>query len=323
MFYSYQEIFLEDDPNCLIDTEPTDHTTGIPAQFTWHAPLGEPGAFSLPLLKSQYMFGATTSIPAPQAARSRGKRVASKNIRPPNPKKKKIGHSAKKNVEANEQDADDSDGNGAGVHGYYRLGSGGHDSDESDAEGNGKASKTSRPKTSRPKTSRSKGTAPKDTVTRGIKYHDPKSKYPPDRFVPGNLGYDDTLPPITANLPMFDHFTGKAVDTGLLTAIKDLGSKYLDIATMCSGSESPILGITQIAKSKQANHLHRFYNNLTIRAVLKSKYGVPFHFEQPFAAEIHPQKAAFIERNVNSKVILRDIIEFITKQPEPGQPCMM
>ncbi|KAF8853068.1 hypothetical protein BDZ45DRAFT_748912 [Acephala macrosclerotiorum] len=119
------------------------------------------------------------------------------------------------------------------------------------------------------------------------------------KFKPGVRGYDSSLVPVDTIEKMFEKLVDLGVKQNLLEAIKNFGGAALLVATMCSGSESPMLGLQEIQR------------------VLRWKYSLNFHFDQAFAAEIHPAKAAFIDRLGTTPVILRDIVEFITKKEQP------
>jgi site-specific DNA-cytosine methylase len=95
----------------------------------------------------------------------------------------------------------------------------------------------------------------------------------------------------------------KPIDPALVSqhtlhhVLEHLGSHSLRVATMCSGTESPILAMLMINESLK-------------------RLGLPvLHFDHVFSAEIVPFKQAYIERNFNPPVIFRDITE-ITKSED-------
>jgi hypothetical protein len=49
---------------------------------------------------------------------------------------------------------------------------------------------------------------------------------------------------------IFDHLTAKACGLGLDTALNILDERVINVATMCSGTESPLLALKMIASSK-------------------------------------------------------------------------
>lgn len=55
------------------------------------------------------------------------------------------------------------------------------------------------------------------------------------------VGIDRALPPISNNTEIFSDMMGNALDNGLLDALQHLGNGKIRVATMCSGTESPIL----------------------------------------------------------------------------------
>lgn len=63
-------------------------------------------------------------------------------------------------------------------------------------------------------------------------------------------GINEKLPPISNIVEIFDDLTRKAMDLGLGKAIQHLGSRKLKLATMCSGTESPLLALQLVSESK-------------------------------------------------------------------------
>ena len=102
---------------------------------------------------------------------------------------------------------------------------------------------------------------------------------------------DLNLPPLSDVADMFRDITKNALTLGLMEVIKLFSDRHLRIATMCPGTESPILALDMIRK------------------VLKSDYSLDFAIEHVFSAEIDPVKQAYIERNFTVPHILRDITE--------------
>jgi hypothetical protein len=106
-------------------------------------------------------------------------------------------------------------------------------------------------------------------------------------------GIDFNLPPIDNIEDAFKDMTAKAMELGLADVLKKLGKRQFCVATMCSGTESPLLAFKQISKAlEQAGH-------------------PPIKVHQKFAAEIEVFKQAFIERNQSPEIIFRDVREFI------------
>ncbi|KAG9313076.1 hypothetical protein JVU11DRAFT_6516 [Chiua virens] len=67
--------------------------------------------------------------------------------------------------------------------------------------------------------------------------------------------------------------------------------RKLRVATMCSGTESPLLALELICQS------------------IQEQYGVPLEFEHVFSCEIEPFKQAYIERNFKPSLLFRDVCE--------------
>jgi hypothetical protein len=67
--------------------------------------------------------------------------------------------------------------------------------------------------------------------------------------------------------------------------------RKLRVATMCSGTESPLLALEMIQKS------------------LLDQHGVYLDIEHVFSCEIEPFKQAYIERNFHPPILFRDVCE--------------
>ncbi|KAK7561133.1 hypothetical protein IWX49DRAFT_131380 [Phyllosticta citricarpa] len=103
---------------------------------------------------------------------------------------------------------------------------------------------------------------------------------------------DPTLPPLSNIQDIFTDLTQKAIDNGLDSVLEVLAGTKLRVATMCSGTESPLLAL-QLASSS-----------------LEKLGRKPLQLEHVFSAEIVPRKQAYIERNFKPPVIFRDVREF-------------
>ena len=106
-------------------------------------------------------------------------------------------------------------------------------------------------------------------------------------------GLDTSLPPLYQIDDIFADITKKAVKLDLEKVLEHLGNRPLRIATMCSGTESPLLAVQKI------------------QASLESLSSKKLNIEHVFSAEIVPFKQAYIERNFKPPIIFRDILELI------------
>lgn len=88
-----------------------------------------------------------------------------------------------------------------------------------------------------------------------------------------------------------------------------LGKRKLRVATMCSGTESPLLALGLISRA------------------IKRIYGKTLEVEHVFSCEIEPFKQAYIERNFQPPILFRDVCElgeeeattaYGAKVPVPG-----
>jgi hypothetical protein len=109
-------------------------------------------------------------------------------------------------------------------------------------------------------------------------------------------GVDYSLPPMFDNETIFADLTSRAVEMGLANRLKKL-DRPINVATMCSGTESPLFGLIASATALET----------------KTEPQPPLKIRHVFSAEIEPFKQAFIERNWAPELLFRDIREFITE----------
>ncbi|KAF8338028.1 uncharacterized protein EI90DRAFT_3279585 [Cantharellus anzutake] len=97
------------------------------------------------------------------------------------------------------------------------------------------------------------------------------------------------LPPISSIPDMFRDIVARLPE---LTAFaKKIEGRPLRVATMCSGTESPLLALGLISR------------------FLKEDQRVNLQIEHVFSCEIEPFKQAYIERNFNPPILFRDVCE--------------
>lgn len=98
-----------------------------------------------------------------------------------------------------------------------------------------------------------------------------------------------SLPPLYHVPTMFSDLVSH------IPQIKDVTERVrgrkLRIATMCSGTESPLLALELICQS------------------IQEQYGIALEFEHVFSCEIEPFKQAYIERNFKPPLLFRDVCE--------------
>lgn len=100
----------------------------------------------------------------------------------------------------------------------------------------------------------------------------------------------------SSNLPPLHHIPTMFSDlVSRIPQIKGVAERVrgrkLRIATMCSGTESPLLALELICQS------------------IQEQYGIPLEFEHVFSCEIEPFKQAYIERNFRPPLLFRDVCE--------------
>lgn len=105
-----------------------------------------------------------------------------------------------------------------------------------------------------------------------------------------------STPPDTSDLPPIHEVPAMFTDlVGRIPQIKGVAEhirgRKLRVATMCSGTESPLLALDLICNS------------------INEQYHVPLEVEHVFSCEIEPFKQAYIERNFHPPLLFRDVCE--------------
>ncbi|KAH9951203.1 hypothetical protein B0H21DRAFT_888547 [Amylocystis lapponica] len=100
---------------------------------------------------------------------------------------------------------------------------------------------------------------------------------------------DSDLPPIHDIPAIFSDLVSRAPE--IANVAQHLEGRKLRVATMCSGTESPLLALDLIRRS------------------ILDQYGAQFEFEHVFSCEIEPFKQAYIERNFKPPLLFRDVCE--------------
>jgi hypothetical protein len=122
-------------------------------------------------------------------------------------------------------------------------------------------------------------------------------------------GIDLSLPPLSNIQDCMVDMTAKATEFGLCEALKILGDRPIRVATMCSGTESPLLALDEISKGQS------FYaasdHQLTYPVALKAMGHPPMHIQHEFSAEIEIFKQGYIERNFHPPRLFRDVRDFL------------
>ncbi|KAL1955354.1 hypothetical protein VTO42DRAFT_8636 [Malbranchea cinnamomea] len=109
-------------------------------------------------------------------------------------------------------------------------------------------------------------------------------------------GLDRTLPPLSKINEIFDDIAIKAKENGIEKFLDHIGSRKLRVATMCSGTESPLLALEMLTDSFQR------------------LLGKTFRMHHLFSAEIDPFKQSYIQRNFSPDIIFRDVNELVAEE---------
>lgn len=137
-------------------------------------------------------------------------------------------------------------------------------------------------------------TAPKKSTA--TKTKDPNEHSASDstnRILKSPYTAGDGLPPLSEPQDMFDDMIAKLSTEVDLTC---LHNKELRVATMCSGTESPLLAADMISNALLQHH------------------NVQLNWTHVFSCEIEPFKQAYIERNFQPPLLFRDIRELGREQ---------
>jgi len=97
------------------------------------------------------------------------------------------------------------------------------------------------------------------------------------------------LPPINDIPAIFDDLVSHIPD--IKQVAEHVQGRKLRVATMCSGTESPLLALELIQKS------------------ILDQHGLKLDIEHVFSCEIEPFKQAYIERNFHPPLLFRDVCE--------------
>ncbi|KAI0305877.1 hypothetical protein B0F90DRAFT_1694134 [Multifurca ochricompacta] len=107
-----------------------------------------------------------------------------------------------------------------------------------------------------------------------------------DKFVSPE---DSSLPPISRLHDIFLDIVSRLPEAKTLA--EHIKGRKLRVATMCSGTESPLLALNLISRS------------------MTEKFGTTIEVEHVFSCEIVPFKQAYIERNFQPPLLFRDVCE--------------
>ncbi|KAL8870681.1 MAG: hypothetical protein Q9174_003330 [Haloplaca sp. 1 TL-2023] len=93
---------------------------------------------------------------------------------------------------------------------------------------------------------------------------------------------------------------------------RNLAQAPLRVATMCSGTESPLLALNEVKACEFTTsavvHVYIRYAMADQRTALAAR-GIILQYEHCFSAEIEPVKQAYIQANFNPKIIFNDVNE--------------
>lgn len=100
---------------------------------------------------------------------------------------------------------------------------------------------------------------------------------------------ESDLAPMNSIPAMFSDLVSRIPE--IKDVAEHVNGRKLRVATMCSGTESPLLALELIQKS------------------LLDQHQINFDIEHVFSCEIEPFKQAYIERNFHPPLLFRDVCE--------------
>ncbi|PWN45231.1 hypothetical protein IE81DRAFT_344924 [Ceraceosorus guamensis] len=167
--------------------------------------------------------------------------------------------------------------------------------DDSDFGGPSKKRRKSASSTkSKPSTSSSAHWVPEFRKDRKVKYRDFVPDMPKATLMAA-AAKDDALegrlPPMHDLDDIFADIVKRCDTTAIVELAKTLQGRPLRVATMCSGTESPLLALNLMSRASKAQH------------------GIDIEVHHVFSCEIEPYKQAYIERNFAPPLLFRDVCE--------------
>lgn len=106
----------------------------------------------------------------------------------------------------------------------------------------------------------------------------------------GKIAPDDSSDPPISDIPaIFADIVRRIPD--IVDIAKHVKGRKLRVATMCSGTESPLLAFGLIQRA------------------IREQHGIELEMEHVFSCEIVPFKQAYIERNFSPPLLFRDVCE--------------
>ncbi|CEH17129.1 dna repair protein rad8 [Ceraceosorus bombacis] len=167
--------------------------------------------------------------------------------------------------------------------------------DDSDFGGPSKKRRKSASSTkSKPSTSSSVHWVPEFRKDRKVKYRNFVPDMPKATLMAA-AAKDDALegrlPPMHDLDEIFADIVKRCDTTAIVELAKTLQGRPLRVATMCSGTESPLLALNLMSRACKAQH------------------GIDIEVHHVFSCEIEPYKQAYIERNFAPPILFRDVCE--------------
>ncbi|KAL8930440.1 MAG: hypothetical protein Q9208_000624 [Pyrenodesmia sp. 3 TL-2023] len=114
-----------------------------------------------------------------------------------------------------------------------------------------------------------------------------------------SVGGTGQLVPMTDVADMVADMVGRVPTGKLEEALKAFGRVIFTFATMCSGTEAPIVAMEEIKRA------------------VRDRWGVVLRYKHLFSVEIDSHKQAYIERNFNPDILFTDVRDVATKEEAP------
>ena len=123
-------------------------------------------------------------------------------------------------------------------------------------------------------------------------------------------GLDTSLAPMSNLKDIYRDLVVRSLRGGLDDVVERLGGNVIKVATLCSGTESPLLAMQMLAEG--ACHFMQFMEHLlTFSALRENDPEHPLRYQHLFSCEIEPSKQAYIQRNFFPPCLFRDVNDLV------------
>jgi len=133
-------------------------------------------------------------------------------------------------------------------------------------------------------------------------------------------GIRKDLDPLYTLDEIFEDMTTEILKHNFSQFLTHLNGRALNMATMCSGTESPVIALSQVGLGK--SYPNKYSLVLPDRNIALKRLNIEkdLHINHIFSAEIVPFKQAYLQTNFNPDVIFRNITELSKPWHDESKP---